>query len=131
MPTMSDKSIAQRLMIKVGRTALFVNAPRGYAATIGALPKDAQVLKAATRPADVVQVFVKNRAELEAELPKAKTLISEGGSLWLTYPKGASKKYKADIHRDSIHAYAKTIGLAGVALISIDDDWSAMRFKIV
>lgn len=28
-----------------------------------------------------------------------------------------------------IHAYAMTVGLVGVALISVDDDWSAMRFK--
>lgn len=28
-------------------------------------------------------------------------------------------------------AYAQTIGLQGVAMISIDDDWSALRLKAV
>ena len=63
---MSDKSIAEKLLIKDGRKALFVNAPSGYRAQIGALPPNATVLKASSVPADVIQVFVKSRAELEA-----------------------------------------------------------------
>jgi hypothetical protein len=38
---------------------------------------------------------------------------------------------KTDIHRDTINAYAKTLGLEGVAMISIDDDWSALRLKLI
>ncbi len=34
------------------------------------------------------------------------------------------------MNRDTLHAYAKTLGLLGVSLISIDDDWSSMRFKV-
>jgi hypothetical protein len=36
---------------------------------------------------------------------------------------------KSIIHRDSINAYAQTLGLVGVAMISIDDNWSALRLK--
>jgi hypothetical protein len=38
---------------------------------------------------------------------------------------------KTDINRDTINAYAASLGLQGVAMISIDDDWSALRLKIV
>jgi hypothetical protein len=48
--------------------------------------------------------------------------------LWVTYHKGTSK-VKTDINRDTINAYAHSIGWEGVAMISIDDDWSAMRLK--
>jgi hypothetical protein len=37
---------------------------------------------------------------------------------------------KGDINRDTITAYAETIGLEGVAIVSIDEDWSALRLKI-
>jgi hypothetical protein len=36
-----------------------------------------------------------------------------------------------DINRDSIAAYAATIGLQAVAMISVDEDWSALRLKVV
>jgi hypothetical protein len=49
--------------------------------------------------------------------------------LWVTYHKGTSK-VKTDIHRDMINAYAHSIGLEGVAMISIDEDWSALRLKL-
>jgi hypothetical protein len=50
--------------------------------------------------------------------------------LWVTYHKGTSK-VKTDINRDTINAYASTLGMQGVAIISIDDDWSALRLKLI
>jgi hypothetical protein len=40
-------------------------------------------------------------------------------------------KQKSDINRDSIAAYANTIGMQGVAMIPVDDDWLALRLKVV
>ena len=34
-----------------------------------------------------------------------------------------------DINRDTINAYLKENGITGVAMISIDGDWSALRAK--
>ena len=127
---MSDKSIAEKLLIKPGRTVLFVNAPPGYRTRIGALPPNTTILKSGGAPAEVIQVFVKSRAELEAELPKLKRALAPNGLLWVSYAKGTSKM-KGDINRDSIAAYAHTIGMEGVAMISIDDDWSALRLKVL
>jgi hypothetical protein len=107
-----------------------VNAPPGYRSRIGALPPNASVLKPGGAPAEVIQVFVKSRAELEAELPKLKRALAQNGLLWVTYAKGTSKM-KGDINRDSIAAYARTIGMEGVSMISIDDDWSALRLKVL
>jgi len=38
---------------------------------------------------------------------------------------------KNDINRDTINTYAHTIRLEGVAMISIDEDWSALRLKLI
>ena len=46
----------------------------------------------------------------------------------MTYHKGTSR-VKTDINRDTINAYAHSLGLEGVAMISIDEDWSALRLK--
>ena len=127
---MSDKTIAQKLFIEEGDQILIVNAPKGYKAKFGKLPKKTKLLTQPVAPIDVIQVFVANRQELEAQLPKLKALLAPQSALWVTYYKGTAS-VKTDINRDSINAYAKRIGLQGVAMISIDDDWSALRLKIV
>lgn len=38
---------------------------------------------------------------------------------------------QAEINRDSIAEYAASIGLEGVAIVAVDEDWSALRLKIV
>ena len=125
---MSDRSVIQKLLIKEGYRIAFVNAPKGYKARLGPLPKGVTVASKPTPGTDLIQLFVADRKQLEAYLPKLKP-FKPTTVLWVSYLKGTSKT-KTDINRDSLHAYARSIGLEGVSLISIDDDWSAMRFKL-
>ncbi|HEX6292307.1 MAG TPA: hypothetical protein VFZ66_24180 [Herpetosiphonaceae bacterium] len=127
---MAEKTVAQKLMIKEGRSALLVNPPDGYRAGLGALPAQATLATAPSAPVDIIQVFVRNRQELEEQLPRLKPLLRPKGMIWVTYYKGSSKT-STDINRDSIAAYAATLGLEAVAIISIDEDWSALRLKAV
>ena len=126
---MSDKPIAQKLFIKPSARFLLLNPPPGYQDNMGALPKGTILLNASSHQVDIIQVFVTNRVELEARLPPLKGLLAPNGMLWVTYHKGTSR-VKTDINRDTINAYAHSIGLAGVAMISIDEDWSALRLKL-
>ncbi|MFS2023164.1 DUF3052 family protein [Massilia sp. CT11-137] len=77
---------------------------------------------------DVVLLFAMNRKELEQYFPIAKERMGDKGSLWVAYLKQTASK-ATDINRDSINAYAKENGITGVAMISIDGDWSALRMK--
>ena len=127
---MSDKTIAQKLQIKPNRTVLFVNAPEGYEAKIAPLPEGVFVVKKPGIHVDCVQLFVRSRADLERWVPELKKRIGSAGMFWVTYHKGTSG-VKTDINRDSIHEYAHTVGMQAVAQVAIDDDWSALRLKIV
>lgn len=127
---MSDKSIAQKLFIKPGNKFLLVNPPAGYIAQMGQLPEGTIFMSDSSCLVEVIQVFVTNRLELETQLPKLKELLAPKGMIWVTYHKGTSKM-KTDINRDTINAYAGSLGLQGVAMISIDDDWSALRLKLI
>ena len=127
---MSDKSIAQKLFIKPGNRYLLVNPPKGYMTQLGELPEAAIILSDSSCLVEVIQVFVANRAELEAQLPRLRELLAQKGMIWVTYHKGTSR-VNTDINRDTINAYAHSIGLEGVAMISIDDDWSAIRLKLI
>lgn len=123
---MAGKTIVEKLMVKPGRSFLLVDPPLGYVERMGNLPQGAALAGEGDAPVDIIQVFVRDRAELEAQLPRLKALLKPGGSLWVTYYKG-SARVKTDIHRDSINAYAMTHALRGVFIISVDDDWSALR----
>jgi len=125
---MSDKSIVQKLFIKSGNKFLLINPPAGYLALLGQLPEGTILLSDSSCLVEVIQVFVINRAELEAQLSRLKELLAPRGMLWVSYHKGTSK-VKTDINRDTINAYAGSLGLQGVAMISIDDDWSALHLK--
>lgn len=125
---MSDKPIAQKLSLKPGSRFLLVNPPSGYVGMIGELPAGVNLLYEAGSTVEAIQVFVANHLELEGQLPRLKGLLASKGMLWVTYHKGTSK-VKTDINRDTIVAYARTLGMQGVAMISIDDDWAALRLK--
>jgi hypothetical protein len=127
---MSDKSIAQKLFIKPNSKFLLVDPPDGYLTQMGEIPPGAILLSDSSCSVEAIQVFISNRLELETLLPQLKELLRPKGMIWVTYHKGTSK-IKTDVNRDTINTYAHSIGLEGVAMISIDDDWSALRLKLV
>lgn len=127
---MSTKTVAQKLMIKPGHKVLFVNAPAGYEDILGPLPPDVTIVENPQQPVDFIQLFAPDRQALEQHLGRLKSLLKPGGMLWVTYYKGTSKK-KTDIHRDSINDYARTLGMEGIFIISVNEDWSALRLKVV
>jgi hypothetical protein len=126
---MPDKTIVQKLSLKPGDKLLLVNPPEGYTGRIGELPPGAMILEQASTQVEAIQVFIANQAELEAQLARLKQLLLPKGMLWITYHKGTSR-VKTDINRDTIYSYAQSIGLQGVAMISVDEDWSALRLKL-
>ena len=54
--------------------------------------------------------------------------MGPGGRLWVVYPKGG-KSVGTDINRDILHQRLGERGLTGVAMVSYDDRWSAMRLR--
>jgi hypothetical protein len=123
----SKKSLGKKMFIKEGHTILLVCEPEDYRSLLKDLPENVTVTTDASGPVDLIQVFVKNRNELEEQLPSLKNHLKPDGFLWITYPKGTPKT-KTDINRDSIWAYAKTLDLKAIHQIAVDDIWSAIRF---
>ena len=74
-------------------------------------------------------IFVKSKSEIDTIAGKINNHISEDAILWFAFPKSASKKYAADINRDNGWEGLKSIGLETVRIVSIDEDWSALRFR--
>ena len=125
---MSTKSIVQKLFLKENEKAIFLNPPKDYFKKIGEIPKGVKILETVEPEMDFIQIFVKDGKELETILPQMKDKLKSKGKLWISYYKGTSKN-ETDINRDTINSFAASLGLKGVFIISIDDDWSALRVK--
>jgi len=72
--------------------------------------------------------FINNNEEFLTYLKNDLKNIEPDSILWFAYPKGTSK-IKTDINRDSIRETAEGFGITTVAAISIDETWSALRFR--
>lgn len=73
-------------------------------------------------------VFINNKKELLDFLNLQLKNIEPDSVLWLAYPKGSSK-IKTDINRDIIRETGEEYSITTVTAISIDETWSALRFR--
>lgn len=123
---MEDAALIKKLLLKPGFRSIVLNAPDGYLAKLGSLTVENEL----DGEFDFVHLFVKNKDEVDQMGPKAVEAVKPEGVLWISYPKGSSK-IKTDISRDKGWDAIKDRGFIGVSMISIDQTWSAMRFRPV
>jgi hypothetical protein len=108
-----------------------LNAPEGYSEQISTLlPVDVELflMPASAGNFDVVLQFVRNKTDVEKDIPKAIELVQPGGRLWISYPKQSSK-VPTDINRDILWKIFPNNEWRPVTQISIDEIWSALRFR--
>ncbi len=79
-------------------------------------------------PSTNTLVFVSEKKELTHFLNEGLRHIVPDSVFWIAYPKGTSK-LKSNINRDSIRMTVEEFGITTVSAISIDDTWSALRFR--
>ena len=122
---MSEKTIADKMFLRTAKSMLILNG-NVHPGMVAQMPPN--LVKNDQERVDVVLLFAMNRKELEQYFPIAKERMGDKGSLWVAYLKQTASK-ATDINRDAINAYAKENGITGVAMISVDGDWSALRMK--
>jgi Bacteriocin-protection, YdeI or OmpD-Associated len=125
---MTTSALTKKLQIKPNTRVLVLGAPDGFAASLDPLPDGVTIATAARGQFDVVHLFVRAAKELEKNAPKAIGAVREGGVLWTSYPKKSSK-IDTDLTRDEGWKAIEGAGWGGVAQVSIDETWSALRFK--
>jgi hypothetical protein len=123
---MSEKTVADKMFLRGAKSMVILNG-EAHPTVVAQMPPEL-VKDNGDGPADVVMMFSMNRKDLERDLPLAKERLGDKGSLWVAYLKQTASK-ATDINRDTINAYLKENGITGVAMISIDGDWSALRAK--
>lgn len=110
--------VARKLQLKPGTKVSIVNAPAGVQLdvdTSGEASKDA------------VLVFVRNQAELAQHSGPAVDAARADRLSWIAYPKAG--QLQTDLNRDILWKLLDGTGVRPVRQVSIDDVWSAMRFR--
>jgi hypothetical protein len=80
-------------------------------------------------PYSFILTFVKSISDIEQATPVVLHNLTADGVLWFCYPKKSSKTYSSDITRDVGWKTLNDSGLFGIRMVSVDDDWSALRFR--
>lgn len=90
---------------------------------------EAPVRRRLTKDETFVLAFVRNAVDLAKRAPKLVAALVDDGVLWVAYPKKTSKRYRSDLSRDDSWAPLVELGLEPVRSVTIDADWSAVRFR--
>ena len=123
-------AVFQKLNLKGLSKIMVLNPPPSFEAELAALG-DIQVIRDTAGQAvpDFLLAFVLKQWDIE----KLSDFLRPGPVpdpiIWFAYPKGTSKNYQSDFNRDNGWESIKAKGLDTVRLISIDEDWSALRFR--
>jgi hypothetical protein len=122
----SGTPLAKKLGIKPGHDLALLSAPEGFA--IDDLPEGVTSHDALQGPAalDVIVTFHTERAELEALTPDLLQAIPPDGSVWVAWPKKASK-VPTDITEDVVREVMLPTGMVDNKVCAIDATWSGLR----
>lgn len=127
----SGTPLPKKLGIKPGQRIALLDAPDGFAATLGALPDGITVQSrlAGKQPLDVVVAFVKRRADLERRIAAIRPHMAPAAGLWVAWPKRASG-VPTDVTEDVVREVALPTGLVDNKVCAIDETWSGLRLVI-
>ena len=78
---------------------------------------------------DFIHGFTASRAVLEANAKPLMENIARDGTIWISWPKKASK-VPTDITEDVIRDVVLPIGLVDVKVAAVDDVWSGLKLVI-
>jgi hypothetical protein len=122
---MPESPLAKKMKLKPGVRAAILNAPEGY---LNELRHDTAISPKLTGKFDWIQVFARNRKELDGLVPKAAKALKPESILWLSFPKGSSK-IQTDLTRDKGWEVLQGLDLKWITLISVNEDWSAFALR--
>ena len=122
----SGTPLVQKLGIKGGMTIALLGAPDGFDDLLVGLPDDVVVRRRSQGHLDLAVTFQTERAVLEGRLPTVLKALDRAGSLWVAWPKKASK-VATDITEDTVREVVLPLGLVDVKVCAIDPTWSGLK----
>ena len=125
---MPESALVKKMKLKPGQRMALIHPPEDYLAELGLLPPEVELSEQLSGQFDWIQIFVRNKAELEAILPQVIGALKPASLLWISFPKGSSK-IQTDLTRDKGWDALQQTDLKWITLISVNDLWSAFALR--
>ena len=122
---MPEFALAKKLKLKPDSKAAVINAPESY---VEMLKHNTALSPTLRGKFDWIQIFVRNKEELDALAPKAAKALRPESMLWISFPKGSSK-IQTDLTRDKGWEVLQSLDLKWVNLVSVNETWSAFALR--
>lgn len=122
---MPESALAKKMRLKSNLKAAVINAPENYVDT---LKHNTALSPTLNGKFDWIQIFVRDKTELDALAPKAAKALKPEAMLWISFPKGTSK-IQTDLTRDQGWDVLRDLDLKWITLISVNETWSAFALR--
>jgi hypothetical protein len=123
----SGTPLPKKLGIKPGHRVAFVHAPNDFAATLGALPADLEIVVDDAGALDLAVFFTTRANALPAAFQQLGRRVHPAGTLWIAWPRKAAK-VATDVTEDVVRAVGLREGMVDVKVCAIDAVWSGLKF---
>jgi hypothetical protein len=123
----STKALVVKLGIKKGARVAALGSPMAYEELVEGLPDGAKVASSLRGTVDFIHFFANSDSELRSMFPKLKKSLVENGTLWVSWPKGASK-VATDLNENVVRKIGLEAGLVDVKVCAVNETWSGLKF---
>jgi len=125
------KELLRKLNYKGNNRIVIINAGEDFLQSVSDELREVKIDTAIDQrcPYNFMVIFVKGFREVNDISPLALHNLTADGVLWFCYPKKTSKKLTSDLERDRGWKSLNDMGFHGIRMVSVDDDWSAIRFR--
>lgn len=121
----------KKLYCKNQKEIFVFNAPREFLSVLWDIGKEIKVKREAKKNEQVSLslVFVRNQNEIAKHVNILGKRLTADAVVWFAVPKKNSKTYESELPEGYKWEDLSAIGYKQVSSISIDKDWTALRFK--
>ena len=125
--------IWKKLNFKAQPVIYCFDPPKSFKKVLTGAPVDTLLQDTLPEEADLqfVLCFVTQQQQIDDWVPKIAKRLDGDAHVWFAYPKKSSKNYTCDFDRDHGWQIMGNFDLEPVRMVSIDSDWSALRFRKV
>jgi hypothetical protein len=123
----SGKPLAAKLGIQKAMLVLLVDAPAGFAQTLGALPEGAKLSSSPRGSCELAIFFPKSKSDLARRFAGVAARTGNGG-VWISWPKKASG-VPTDLTEDVLREVILPKGWVDVKVCAVDATYSGLQFR--
>lgn len=125
----SGTPLFKKMGIREESRVWLVGAPRGFETLLAGMPPGASVSRRLRKDLDIVVCFATEASDLFTKVETARAALPPDGSIWMAWPKKASK-VPTDITEDRLREMFLPTGLVDIKVCAIDEVWSGLKFVV-